>query len=46
MFEIVMLNEYGKKFSKFFNSEYKFNKFLSKLKYSKKIKLLSYRRIY
>lgn len=45
MYEVIILNEYGEKISKTFDSEYKFNKFLQKARYSKKIKILSYGRI-
>ena len=40
MFEVVMLNEKGERFSKFFNSYYLFQKFLNKVKRSKKITLV------
>lgn len=42
MFEVVMLNEKGEKFSKFFNSYYLYEKFLNKVKRSKKLQLVSY----
>lgn len=45
MYEIVMLNEKGEKFAKIFNSEFLYNKFLNKTKYSKKLTVLSYGRI-
>lgn len=45
MYEVVLLNNVGKRFSKIFDSEFKFNKFLKKVKYSKKLKILSYGRI-
>lgn len=45
MYEIKLLNDVGKSFSKFFDSEYKYNKFLQKVKHSKKLKILSYGRI-
>lgn len=45
MYEIIMLNEFGKKFSKVFENEYYFNKFLNKIKHSKKITLISYGKI-
>lgn len=41
MYEIVMLNENGEKFSKQFNSEFLYNNFLNKAKRSKKITILS-----
>lgn len=45
MYEIVILNEKGEKFSKIFNSEFLYNNFLSKIKYSKKLTIISYGRI-
>lgn len=42
MFEIVLINEKGERFSKKYNSYYLYNKALNKLKYSKKLKILSY----
>lgn len=45
MYEIIMLNEAGEKFTKKFDSEYLFNKFLNKAKHSKKITILSYGKI-
>lgn len=44
MYEIILLNNAGKKFSKKFDSEYLFNKFLNKVKHSKKLKILYYGR--
>lgn len=44
MYEIILLNEKGEKFTKKFNSEYLYRKFLNKTKYSKKLKVLSYGR--
>lgn len=46
MYEIKLLNDVGKSFSKFFDSEYKYNKFLQKVKHSKKLKILSYGKVY
>lgn len=46
MYEIKLLNEVGKSFSKFFDSEYKYNKFLQKIKHNKKLKILSYGKVY
>ena len=40
MFEVVMLNEKGERFSKFFDSYYLFQKFLNKVRRSKKITLV------
>ena len=45
MYEINLLNKDGKRFVKQIDSEYKFNKFINKIKYSKNLILLSYRRI-
>lgn len=45
MYEIVLLNDVGKRFTKIFDSEYKFNNFLRKVKHSKKLKIISYGRI-
>lgn len=44
MFEIILLNEKGERFSKFFDSYYLFEKFLNKVKRSKKLKLIGYSR--
>ena len=44
MFEIFLLNNKGEKFSKTFNSEFLFKKFLAKIKYSKNLTYLGYRR--
>lgn len=44
MYEIILLNEKGKRFSKEFTSEFLFNKFLNKAKHSKKLKILYYGR--
>lgn len=46
MYEIVLINEKGQKFTKEFNSEYLFNKFLNKAKRSKKLTVVSYGRKY
>ena len=46
MYEVVLLNENGQKFSKEFNSEYLFNKFLNKAKRSKKLTIVSYGKKY
>lgn len=45
MYEIMLLNENGKKFSKTFNSEYLYRQFLNKAKKSKTLTILSYGRI-
>ena len=45
MYEIILINEYGKIFSKKFDGEYLYRKFLNKAKYSKKLKVVSYGRI-
>lgn len=42
MYEVVMLNEKGERFTRGFSSEYLYNKFLNKAKRSKKITILSY----
>ena len=46
MYEVVLLNEKEQKFSKEFNSEYLFNKFLNKAKRSKKLTIVSYGKKY
>lgn len=46
MYEIVLLNEVGKRFTKIFDSEYKYNKFLQKARHSKKLKILNYGKVY
>lgn len=45
MYEVVMLNQNGVRFTKGFNSEFLFNKFLNKAKRSNKVTILSYGRI-
>ena len=45
MYEIILLNEKKQKFKKTFTSFYLYNKFLQKIKYSKKLTLLSYGKI-
>ena len=40
MYEIILLNKNGEKFAKKFNSEYLFKKFLTKIKYSKTLKII------
>lgn len=45
MYEVVMLNDKGIRFSKGFTSEFLFNKFLKRAKRSKKITILSYGKI-
>ena len=45
MFEVVLLNKDGKKFSKFFESQYLYEQFLRKAKRSKTLKIISFRRI-
>lgn len=44
MYEIILLNKDGEKFTKIFNSEFLYNKFLQKAKRSKSLKILSYGR--
>lgn len=46
MYEIILMNENGKTFKKEFNSPYLFKKFLDKVKHSKKLKLISWRKLY
>ena len=45
MYEIMLLNEKGEKFSKTFTSEYLYRQFLNKAKRSKKLTILSNGRI-
>jgi hypothetical protein len=45
MYEVILLNEVGKKFSKIFDSEFKMNKFIQKARYSKKLQILSYGKV-
>lgn len=45
MYEIILLNKDGEKFSKKFASEFLYNKFLQKVKHSKVLTLISYGRI-
>ena len=45
MFEIVLINNKGEKFSKKFDSYYLYESFLNKVKYSKELTLISYGRI-
>lgn len=45
MYEIILLNKNGERFTKKFNSEYLYNKYLNKAKYSKTLTILSYGRI-
>lgn len=45
MYEIVMINNNGERFSETFNSEFLYRKFLEKVKRSKKIIVVSYGRI-
>lgn len=46
MYEIILMNENGERFKKEFNSPYLFNKFLNKVKHSKKLKVLGYGKKY
>lgn len=47
MWEIMLLNNAtGEKFNKTFDSEYFYNKYLNKVKRSKKLTVLSYGRVY
>ena len=45
MYEIILLNKNGERFAKTFNSEYMYNKYLNKAKYSKTLTILSYGKI-
>ena len=45
MFEIVLLNKNGEKFTKKFNSYFLFEKYLNKVKHSKVLKLISFGRV-
>lgn len=44
MFEIVLMNNKGEKFTKKYESYYLWQKDLQKYKYSKKLKIISYGR--
>lgn len=46
MYEIILMNEKGQKFKKEFESPYLFNKFLQKVKRSKKLTVLGYGKKY
>lgn len=46
MYEVVLINEKRQKFTKEFDSEYLFRKFLNKAKRSKKLTVVSYGRKY
>lgn len=46
MYEIVILNKNGEKFSKTFASKYLFEKFLNKVRHSKTLTLVSHSRIF
>lgn len=46
MYEIILLNKNGEKFSKKFENEYLFKKFYNKAKHSKTLKILSFWRLY
>lgn len=45
MYEITLINERGERFTKEFNSEFLYRKFLNKAKRSKKLKVVSYGKI-
>lgn len=45
MYEIVLLNNKGEKFSKTFTSEFLFRQYLNKAKHSKNVTVLCYGRI-
>lgn len=42
MYEIILINENGNRFTKTFNSEFQYNKFLNKARHSKKLIVVSY----
>lgn len=42
MYEVVLLNENGIKFTKKIENEFLYKKFMNKVKYSKTLKVLSY----
>lgn len=44
MYEIILINKNGDRFSEIFDSEYLYNKFLNKVKHSKDLLLVSYGR--
>lgn len=46
MYEVVLINDKGERFTKTFNSEYLYRQFLNKAKRSKKLTVASYGRIY
>ena len=46
MYEITLINERGERFTKEFNSEFLFRKFLNKAQRSKKLKVVSYGKKY
>lgn len=47
MFEIVLLNnKTGERFTKYYDSYYFWQKALNKMKYSKKVQILSYGKAY
>ena len=46
MYEIILLNEKGQKFTKEFYSEFLFRKFLNRAKRSKNLTVVSYGRKY
>lgn len=45
MYEVILLNERGYKFTKYFNSEYLYRRFLEKAKRSVVLKVVSYGRV-
>lgn len=46
MYEVVLINEKGQKFTREFYNEYLFRKFLNRAKRSKKLTVVSYGRKY
>ena len=45
MYEVILLNERGYKFAKYFDSEYLYRKFLEKTKRSVELVIVSYGRM-
>lgn len=45
MYEVILLNGEGQKFSRYFNSEYLYRRFLEKAKRSMELVVVSYGRV-
>lgn len=45
MYEVILLNERGYKFAKYFDSEYLYRRFLEKVKRSYTLRIVSYGRM-